>query len=529
MPKKRAPTYDTKPRSPAHPSLSSEKSRDASHSLLSGGTSSGNSVNEKIQQLRLERRPITSSAETQRAPEFLNHGVNHSLPPSLRSILQIPDTPPPRPRPGLRVTGGRRRPAGPAAPQSWLTSTQTVSREKRQNIQTNAEGEDIHIEPLPDAYLPEDGSLLATTLKALARDWDWHRVYDQYYLATTPIRCKEALLHYIARFYSDGIDKESLDLLFQDENQLDDATGTDGLTHLDLAISIGHSLKISDLKARLGTNRPTNLPAEDSPSPPESWDDVSLPNPILSSIPKFTTLTHLSLAHPSPSVTWKSLLDLSSCLPTLTHLSLAYWPIPTLTPNSKTAYRETPLGSVNYGASNFYSVYDQDWSEAAAILRRLSKSTYCLQWLDLTGCHPWVLALQHLGKEYFSSWGALSTIKIGQGWLPDSTHTKTRDVTTTATWLHAAQDTTFLDKRVNANISFMNEMLTHVDLTDGAATAAAATIMSPTNDLSWPVDEQRAARDNLVHQRMERGRITFERGWDDRRIREELKQWTRAY
>ena len=97
-------------------------------------------------------------------------------------------------------------------------------------------------------------------------------------------------------------------------------------------------------------------------------------------------------------------------------------PNPTMSPNSATAYRETPQGNVNAGASNFYSSFDNDWTEAASILRRLSKSAYCLKWLDLTGCFPWVQALTYDQIDWFGAWRALETVKIGQGYIPECFH-----------------------------------------------------------------------------------------------------------
>ena len=413
MPKKRAPIYDIKPSSPAHPSLSSSgKPRDASHSLGSGRSQDANSVNERLKQLRLSQGSQNSRASS----EALNPAANPSLPPPLRNILQLPDAAQPRPRPGLRVTGRVRGPAGPVPP-SWL-----LRRENRPNTladaRRNLAGREMPIyERLPGSVPLHDGSLIATTLKAIAKNWDWHLQYDQYYLATILVRYKEELLHYNRCYSPRGVDRAGLELLFLDDTEVEGATGAEGLTRLDLSTFVGNSLKLTELRHLFGGKKAVELEKENSESQPESWDApevVAQP----SGLPRFHSLTHLSLANPNPATaSWRGLLDLAPHLTTITHLSLAYWPTPTLAPNSRTAYRETPQGNVNYGASNFYSAYDNDWSEATSIIRRLGKSTHCLKWLDLVGCYPWVKALERL--DWSESLQALETVRISQGWIPE--------------------------------------------------------------------------------------------------------------
>ena len=413
MPKKRAPIYDTRPSIPAHPSLSSSgKPKDASHSLGSGRSPNGNSVNERLQQLRLSQ----GSQNARVYSDMLSPPANPSLPPALRNILQLPDAAQPRPRPGLRVTGRARGPAGPVPP-SWL-----LRRENRQdalaNPRMNLAGRGIPIcERLPGSVPLHDGSLIATILKAIAKNWDWHLQYDQYYLATILVRYKAELLHYIRCYNPQGIDRNGLELLFLDDTEVEDATGAEGLTHLDLSTFIGKSLKLTELRHLFSVKKAVEGAEENSESPPESWDAPQLVAQP-SGLPRFYSLTHLSLAYPNPATaSWKGLLDLAPHLATITHLSLGFWPTPTLAPNSKTAYRETPQGNVNYGASHYYSAYDNDWSEAASILRRLGKSTYCLKWLDLVGCYPWVKALERL--DWSESLQALETVRISQGWIPE--------------------------------------------------------------------------------------------------------------
>lgn len=252
-------------------------------------------------------------------------------------------------------------------------------------------------------------------------NWVWHVQYDQYYLATIPVRYKEALLSYVARYSDSGMNKAGLEVLFLDEPELEDATGVEGLSHLDLSTSIGHHLQLKQLKDILAAKKTVPTGEEPLKVVPDSWDTPDLlASP--SGLPKFYSLTHLSLSHPNNAATWKALLELAPYLTTITHLSLAYWPKPTMSPNSATAYRETPQGNVDLGATNFYSSFDNDWTEAASILRRLGKTTYCLKWLDLTGCFPWVQALEYDQIDWCGAWGALETVKIGQGYIPECFH-----------------------------------------------------------------------------------------------------------
>ena len=278
-----------------------------------------------------------------------------------------------------------------------------------------------HVGSLPGLKLPEKKSLLDMTLKALAQNWPWHQEYDQFYLATLPIRHKEALISYIAFCHPQSLDIKGLELLFLDDEELEDATGSESVTHLDFASSIGYAIKLKDIpgfftkKQQVSGEKRDPLQHVDVP---ESWDRPSSTIPASISVLRFPSLTHLSFAH-AAEPSWKQLLGLSPHLATITHLSLACWPIPSLIPNAITAYRETPAGNVDYGASNFYSLFDGDLAEAASVLRRLSKATYCLRWLDLTGCGDWLQALVwEDGADWCGAWRGMETVKIGQGWLP---------------------------------------------------------------------------------------------------------------
>ena len=527
MPKKRAPTYDTKPSIPAHPSLSSSgKPKDASHSLGSGSSTNGNSVNERLHQLRLSQ----GSHDARVSSEVLSPAANPSLPPALRNILQLPDAAPPRPRPGLRITGRLRGPAGPVPP-SWLSR-----RENRPNTLANARTlparEEMPIyERLPGSVPLHDVSLIATTLKAIAKNWDWHLQYDQYYLATILVRYKEELLHYIRCYSPRGMDRAGLELLFLDDTEVEDATGAEGLTHLDLSTFIGNSLKLTELRHLFTVKKAVESAEENSESLPESWDAPELVAQP-SGLPRFYSLTHLSLARPNPATaSWKGLLDLAPHLATITHLSLAYWPTPTLAPNSKTAYRETPHGNVNYGASNFYSAYDDDWSEAASIIRRLSKSTYCLKWLDLVGCWPWAKALERL--DWSESLQALETVRIGQGWIPEcfkddderawnainrlempplDTHFYNRRAAI-INWIHKEPEILSLEANINARIS------ADIKYSNSRIGAARPARERGHGDSEWT---DQSPEPSSVKCRSTR--LTFDRGWNAWWIRKAIEE-----
>lgn len=176
------------------------------------------------------------------------------------------------------------------------------------------------------------------------------------------------------------------------------------ITCLDLSGLAGWSFTVKELKRWL--TKPeveaTSVLIDSSTTEDdvaESWEDVvsietpfsSIPSTLKTATPFFTKL---SLAYPSVNVSWNDLLSLSKELHTLTHLSLAYWPLPTRTPNMKTSTYVSKTGS-EYSASgtSLYSASDKDFEESAVILRLLSENTYSLRWLDLEGCSEWLGAL----------------------------------------------------------------------------------------------------------------------------------------
>lgn len=429
MPRKRTPHY-------AKPvTVSSTSGVNVSQQPAATFANGERSVNDLIQHLR--RSQISS-----KPPERSSHNVNsHTVHPSLNAILDVQETPAPRLRPGIRVRRTR-GPAGPPAPVSWAkprrrTSTTIYNQERAEGAtQTMQKSPGT----LPGLRLPTERSLLHLAFKSLAKKWESLEEHELLHLATLPVQHKEATLSYIAYYNPQSLSYSSIDLLFHNDPELANTTSCEGLTHLDLDSCLGRGIKVTELK-KIFLKEPKAKAvantASEAADVPESWDSqsVHLSSPMIS--PRFPFLTHLSLAHPvSPS--WRHLLALAPHLATLTHLSLAHWPTPCLTPNSMTAYRETPFGKVDYGASNMYSVsVDRDLNEASSVLRRLSKATYCLKWLDITGCRKWTAALEpiskqidtptgeikdsnyiHTGPDFAGAWRGLETVKAGQPWLP---------------------------------------------------------------------------------------------------------------
>ena len=414
MTKKRSFQY-SKPSIDPHPSLASTSRQDTSRHSTGGSDDTTTSVNELIRHLRQ-----TQIAPAEAHPSQPQEDPNtHTVHPSLKAILDIPDTLAPRSRPGMPISRGRRvgGPAGPPPPKSWLERRSGGAAKLSKASGPDHRLTDKHVGSLPGVHFPEERSLEHLALKSLAKNWQWHTRYDQFHLATLPLRYKETLLTYISAYNNRGIDAGGIDILFLDESELDGATGSDGITHLDLGTSLGRAISLEELKKALLKRTSAKIKLSSMQDIPESWDDdLHLATSL--SVSRFPTLTHLSLSNPA-NVSWKGLLDLSQHLATLTHLALAFWPTPSVTPNSKTAYRESPAGRIDYGASNFYSATDGDFSEAAGVLKRLSKMTYCLQWLDLTGCSEWVHVLgREDGPDWAGAWLGLETVKVGQGWIP---------------------------------------------------------------------------------------------------------------
>lgn len=262
--------------------------------------------------------------------------------------------------------------------------------------------------------LPAKDSLVDYVLKAMARNWDFVAEYEQYNLAALPVPLKAVLLSYLSVYGpEESMSVEDLRVLFFNCKELAGGTGSEEVARLDLTGLLNQRLSVADLgkyiysrpeKSPELTDQMKTLATDDLIKSNDkigqllnSWEDEDEINgssvPISLSTSRFPNLTRLSLANAGAYSSWRQLLTLSTRLSTLTHLSLAYWPLPTTTPNSKTAFIQHKHANIAVGGSHYYSALDQDWREAANILRRISNNTYCLEWIDLEGCNEWLTAL----------------------------------------------------------------------------------------------------------------------------------------
>ena len=399
-----------KPATTTHPSLTRSALLIPSNKLSTGTSSSGSlSVNEQLSHLRRTQGAVSSSDDG-------DDGISSSI------WAQS------RPRNDLVLrTGhrGNRLPPGPAAPPSWSDTCSIPAQLEQAYLATCRERPDRidHLPGLPD--LAAKGSLLDMTFKSMATYWDWHTHYDQYHLATLPGNLKSLLLSYIAA-YGPGISIEGLSTLFAKDRDVPGATSTEDVTRLDLAYSVTRSISLEQLQRYLTEpstaiasaaekHNSSHISCQDNEEMEEASREShadKLPLRILP-IMRFPRLTHLSLANPLPTASWSALLFLTQQIPTITHLSLAYWPTPTLP--SASAIQTSPLNASTVSPRSSPLINDtfglHDWSEAGMILRRLSKATYCLHWLSLEGCHDWFDALcQPKGPEWTGAWQGLKTL-----------------------------------------------------------------------------------------------------------------------
>lgn len=394
MPKKRAALRFAKPTTPIHPSLAS----------------SSNEPKNKIASPRLH---------------YLSTPPGQSPNAQARGRTGNP-TPSPL-RPPQELLGERRvnRPAGPPPPKSWLEERLYDTDELPQSMKLPEPPKLLcatlpeNLELLPGFHLPEKHTLIYQAMKALAKNWNWHMENDLDYLSKIPTRYRMALLCFLTRYNPHGISHCTLEALFMEDQTLENTSNNEDVTHLDLSVQIGRSLSLLGINLYLAPKpmvssglSPKNL----NSTIPDVWDAPSPVPPPHLQYSRFPSLTHLSLSHPL-CADWKLLLRLVENLPTLTHLSLAHWPAPSMG-TSLPAVGSTRLGPVDCGRSPFSFGDDSNWFGASAVLRQLSKKTYCLKWLDLTGCGFWIWALQSEGIDWSGAWRKLETVKVGLGWIP---------------------------------------------------------------------------------------------------------------
>ncbi|OLN97596.1 hypothetical protein CCHL11_01169 [Colletotrichum chlorophyti] len=417
MPKKRHQALYSKPQSTAPASLG------ASASTSSSAHSQRKGVNELLADLRRSSTRATVTASASAAAT-----TGPTVPPALRQILQIPETPPPAPRrvPRFDATG-RRVPPGPPPPRSWLVSRSSNVSHAHATV---ARRGGHAIQGLPGTFEPDRGSLADLVLRKMALNWEFQRHYDQYYLHTLPSRVRASLAKYIGVWHDGGASAADLRNIlippaYGDTDQYVDReeliTLNNDVYFLDLTGSVGHSISIKELADVLF---PQQL-AREPEAVQDSWDTPgapSLPPQLLPNITHLCLTLDPSAYRAGPGVSWKQLLALAAKLPTLTHLSLAYWPEPSLTPNARFTTIVSPEGrEQQYAATGAYShSLDDDWSEAVILLRKLSKCLYGLEYLDLTGCGAWFKALMANVDgdkvDWSGPWGKISTLKLRYGY-----------------------------------------------------------------------------------------------------------------
>lgn len=205
--------------------------------------------------------------------------------------------------------------------------------------------------------------LTQALLISMAKNWDFHKVYDQHYLHELRGGLKALLLAHVAAYSPAGVGADGLWALFSYPD--DSVTSADEITHLDLS------------RAGVGFRTLTELfsPPAQSELEEASWEATMESGS--SSVTRFGSLTHLSLAYlTAPS--WTKLLAFVKYTPKITHLSLAGWPPP-------------PEG----------------------LAKRLSRRLLCLKWLDVNDCAATVYeALKE--AEWTSTWRTVANIKALQ-------------------------------------------------------------------------------------------------------------------
>ncbi|KAJ5679273.1 hypothetical protein N7462_007517 [Penicillium macrosclerotiorum] len=474
MPKKQKRSFVYKPSSSSHPSLNCTPRDNGQLRRPTGSTlSDAPSVNDLIGHLRRTQVPaLSDSGPESPSRAFASHRSVH---PSLHSFASAsPSNSPYRDR-------GRplRLAPGPLPPQSWLTDGGSDPYQSSENPERAAsELERVHIfriDRLPGAVFPAETSLLHGLLKTMALNWAWHLDYDGIFVAQLPTHLKELLLSYVA-LYAVGERNQplkgrmkGLKPLFLTASDHEEATQDEieadkkadaAIFRLDLSYALGYWMTFKQLSKELFLSpRPVTrtLSGEFDECIPTSWDDVQddehmgakmnegkdssmaisaatnvIPKSLSQGL-RFSNLRYLSLGHPVPAAaSWNSLLHLLSRLSIITHLSLAHWPAPTRTPNNP-KLRIRPPGhrgpALVHGGTDMYSGIENNWAEAAGILRQLSRYTYCLKWLDFEGCTEWLPALVWTGTdpdgrpsrpgssgpEWNGSWRDVEWIGMGPG------------------------------------------------------------------------------------------------------------------
>jgi len=436
MPKKYKQPYTSHGSNYVHPSLGNGRGS------IQQTPPKPETVNDRLSALRRSQASPESSERQRALADVLNQ---RSVPPALGGILGLPETAPPAARPGTRQRTRLRTP-GPAPPRSWLDSNPDVTsgpsyRPAPRKLRTlggrptQARSRPVELCRFLDMVggsKVSNRSLTHYTLKAIAQNWNDIDDDGLDYISEAPAHIRTSLLSYVSSYGPpEGISVFALDRLIH---------GVEDLTTLDLSGLAGWGFSLRELHSILAKPlQPTaqfNSQAVQITRLAESWDEEeALPGPSLSSLSLRSssitpTITALSLSHPPSSITWPDLLSLTSALPTLTTLSLANWPFPTTTPNT------TSIPTPSTTLSPRYAAFDSDFAEAATLLRTLSKQTYCLRSLDLSGNGAWLPALaqqrhettgrnlrgddwandvKYLGPDWAGAWKGVTYLNLSQG------------------------------------------------------------------------------------------------------------------
>ncbi|KAJ6095612.1 hypothetical protein N7486_006358 [Penicillium sp. IBT 16267x] len=460
MPKKHRTSLYTKPTNTPHHTLASSRANDNGRFQVVSPTrgpqasTDDSSVNGLIDHLRRTQGHVSGSSSSGSPRSFTSQ---RSVPPSLRNILELPEPSQPRPRPNSRTLIGVRPPRrvpGPPPPISWIRGNTDGAHDPSTNVKSDIMPnlEQVHrLERLPGAVFPRHDSLQHAVMLSMAQNWAWHVEYDGLYLSQLPRHTKAAILSYVAQFsqevplarYMKGLtalfptraeyaEIHSVEL----EDNVIHAPNTNSMAErLDLSNALGRWLSFKKLDKILQVSHPADLASGNATEEniPDSWDRTEYETEK-SDIPRsmgqqlrFDNLKYLSFAHPHNfSASWTELVTLLSDIPTITHLSLAYWPCPSNHPTSPVPSLVHPIGDRNSPSSY----------EAAGILRRLSRSTLCLKWLDLEGCSDWLHLLPgwteypeglkdpvDYGPEWNHSWRNVVSLNLAPGWniqVPDA-------------------------------------------------------------------------------------------------------------
>lgn len=250
--------------------------------------------------------------------------------------------------------------------------------------------EDVY--KLPDLAHIESDRLAHAALAAIARDWNFHMVYDQHYLYTLRPGLKSALLAYIAAYNLHGVGADGLWVLFKngpdDNNSCRDRkegweaeaelSGDEDFKHMDLTRALGPRMTWKDLSGLFHSPLPPQIQRPIESHLEEFWHPSSTPPRS-----RFPSLTHLSLSYPHATMSsWTRLTAFARLTPTVTHLSLAGWPLPTS-------------------------------ADPAGVLKRFARSLLCLKWLDVSDCNAaFYKALKDV--EWDRCWRGVETVVCRQ-------------------------------------------------------------------------------------------------------------------